>query len=381
MSDVAVRRAASQLPGRDRSKFKLSRKQIAVSALALLIAGGAADYGRYWWTTGRFVESTDDAYVGGNVTALAPHVPGFVSQILVADNQYVKAGDLLVTLDDRDYRAKLAHAEAVQQRRQATLDNLKAQREWQRSMISQAEADLTAARAQAAFAHQDAARYHQLVVSNVASVQSDQRSLADDQRAQAAVAAHEAALTAAKQRLAVLDTQMAEARADIAQAEADLNTVRLDLGYTEIRAPIDGYVGARGAQVGAYVTTGTNLLSIVPAHGLWVDANFKEDQLAHMRAGQAVMIVADVLPGRAFTGHVVSLAPAAGSVFAVIPAENATGNFTKIVQRVPVRIEIADGDGTLGTLRPGLSVTASVDLRDAGSPGTQAADQPARQVK
>jgi membrane fusion protein (multidrug efflux system) len=163
----------------------------------------------------------------------------------------------------------------------------------------------------------------------------------------------------------VLDTQTAETRADLAQAEADLATARLDLGYTEIRAPIDGYIGDRGAQIGAYVTTGANLLSIVPAHGLWVDANFKEDQLAQMRAGQPVTIVADVLPGRKFTGRLLSQAPATGAVFAVIPPENATGNFTKIVQRVPVRIAIDDDDDTLGVLRPGLSVTAAVDIHPA----------------
>jgi membrane fusion protein (multidrug efflux system) len=361
MSDITVRRAAVIVPGRLR--LHVSRKQLLLAALALLLVAGAASFGRYWWTTGRFIESTDDAYVGGNVTELAPHVPGFVSQILVADNQYVKAGDLLVTLDDRDYRAKLAHAEAAAQRQQATLANLHAQYAWQQSMIGQADASLTAARAAALFADQEAARYRTLAATTYGSLQNDQKASAAAQQAQANVAAGEATLAAAKQKLAVIDTEIAETQADIAQAKADLDTAKLDLGYTEIRSPVDGYVGDRGAQIGAYVTTGSNLLSIVPAHGLWVDANFKEDQLAHMRAGQSVTIVADVLPGRKFTGRVVSLAPATGAVFAVIPPENATGNFTKIVQRVPVRVAIADGDGTLGVLRAGLSVTASVDLR------------------
>jgi membrane fusion protein, multidrug efflux system len=366
MSSVDLSRVpAEAVPGR--SLVRLSRKQLVAAGLALLIAAGAAGYGRYWWTTGRFIESTDDAYVGGNVTALAPHVPGFVAQIPVADNQYVKAGDLLVTLDDRDYRAQLAHAEAVVQRQQATLANLRAQRDWQQSMISQAEAGSTAAKAAATFAGEEAVRYRTLAATTYGSQQNEQRAGAADRQAQANVAAAEASLAAARQKLAVLDTQSAETQADLAQAEADLKTARLNLGYTEIRAPIDGYAAARGAQIGAYVTTGTNLLSIVPAHGLWVDANFKEDQLARMRAGQPVTIVADVLPGRSFHGRVASLAPATGAVFAVIPPENATGNFTKIVQRVPVRIAVAEGDGTLGVLRPGLSVTASVDIRDAGA--------------
>ena len=370
MADIASSREAVALPGRVR--VRLSRKQLLLAALALLITAGAAGFGHYWWTTGRFIESTDDAYVGGNVTALAPHVPGFVSQILVADNQHVKAGDLLITLDDRDYKAALAHAQAVVARQNATLANQRAQYALQQSMIEQADANLNAARAAATFAEQEATRYRVLAATTYGSVQNDQKASAADRHAQADVAASEATLAAAKQKLTVIDTQIAETQADLAQAEADLNTAQLNLGYTEIRSPIDGYVGDRGAQVGAYVTTGTDLLSIVPAHGLWVDANFKEDQLAHMRADQKVTIVADVLPGRTFEGRVESLAPATGSVFSVIPPENATGNFTKIVQRVPVRIAIEDGAGTLGQLRPGLSVIATIDTRDAGAPQNEA---------
>jgi membrane fusion protein, multidrug efflux system len=364
-SDLAEPRAATALPGR--SHVRVSRKQLIIGGLALLIIAAAAGYGRYWWTTGRFIESTDDAYVGGNVTPLAPHVPGFIAQILVIDNQYVKAGDLLIKIDDRDYQARLAHAHAVVERQGATLANLHAQYELQQSMIGQAEANLDADKAAALFADQEAERYRTLAATTYGSLQNDQKAYAADMRAQAAVAATNAGLVAAKQKLAVIDTETAQTAADLAQAQADLAMAKLDLGYTEIRAPIDGYVGARGAQIGAYVTTGTNLLSIVPAHGLWVDANFKEDQLAKMRPGQEATIVADVLPGRTFHGNVLSLAPATGSIFAVIPPENATGNFTKIVQRVPVRIEIADGDGTLGALRPGLSVTATVDIRNPAS--------------
>jgi membrane fusion protein (multidrug efflux system) len=372
MSSLDLRRAAAVLPGR--SLVRLTRKQLILVVLGLVIATGAVSYGRYWWTTGRFIESTDDAYVGGNVTPLAPHVPGFVSRILVSDNQYVKAGELLVTLDDRDYQAQLAHAEAVVQRQQATIANLHAQYELQQSMIGQSEANLAAAQAAAAFAAQESARYRALAATSYGSVQNDQKAFAADRQAQATVAAGAAALAAAKQKLSVLDTEIAEAKAGLAQDQADRDTAQLNLGYTEIRAPIDGYVGARGAQIGAYVTTGTTLLSIVPANGLWVDANFKEDQLARMQAGQPATIVADVLPGRVFHGRVVSLAPATGAVFAVIPPENATGNFTKIVQRVPVRIAIADGNATLGLLRPGLSVTAAIDIRDTAPTAQAIAD-------
>jgi membrane fusion protein (multidrug efflux system) len=232
-------------------------------------------------------------------------------------------------------------------------------------MIDQAEADLMAKKADAGFAHQDAVRYHALAVSTFGSLQTDQKAFAADQKAAATVRSGEASLAAARQQLAVLDTEIAETKASLAQAQADLSTAQLDLGYTKIRSPIDGYIGDRAAQIGAYTTVGTALLSIVPAHGLWVDANFKEDQLARMRAGEPASFVADVVPGRKFTGRVLSLAPATGAIFSVIPPENATGNFTKIVQRVPVRIAVDDGDGTLGLLRPGLSTTVSVDTQQS----------------
>jgi membrane fusion protein, multidrug efflux system len=345
-----------------RQRFRLNRR-LAVAALGVLIAGGIAWYGWNWWQVGRFIETTDDAYVGGNVTTISPHVAGFVSKILVGDNQFVKAGQLLIQLDDRDYRADLAHAEAVVQHQKAALANLHAKYDLQQSMIDEAQAKLAADQAEAGYAHVDAVRYHALAVTTFGSLQNDQKAFAADRKAAAAVRSGEAGLDAAKQQLAVIDTEIAETQASLAQAQADLRSAQLDLGYTQIRAPIDGYIGNRAAQIGAYTTIGAALLAIVPAHALWVDANFKEDELARMRPGQTASFVADVVPGRIFTGRVLSLAPATGAVFSVIPPENATGNFTKIVQRVPVRIAVDDHDGTLGLLRPGLSTTVSVDTR------------------
>jgi membrane fusion protein (multidrug efflux system) len=361
MSDTVVERAG--LPIRTKSPLIALRKQLAFASLGLVVLVGAAWYGNYWWNIGRFIETTDDAYVGGNVTTLSPHVAGFVSKIMVGDNQFVRAGQLVIELDDRDYKANLAHAEAVVQNQTAALANLHAKYALQQSMIEQAEADLAAKRAEAGYARVDATRYHALAVTSYGSLQNDQKAFAADRKAEAAVHSGEALLAAAKQRLTVIDTEIAETQASLAQAQADVHTAELNLGYTKIRSPIDGFVGNRAAQIGAYTTIGTALLSIVPAHGLWVDANFKEDQLARMEPGERVSFVADVLSGRTFTGRVLSLAPATGAIFSVIPPENATGNFTKIVQRVPVRIEVDDGDGTLGLLRPGLSTTVSVDTR------------------
>ena len=346
-----------------RRKLRLSFKQIAVLGLACVAILAASGYGYYWWTFGRFFETTDDAYVGGNVTPIAPHIAGFVGQILVTDNQRVRAGQPLIRLDDRDVRAAFAHAQAVLQQHSAMLASLRAKYAFQQPIIAQAGADLDAKSAQAAFAQENAARYQLLVRTDSGTLQDAQRTTALDREANAAVAAAKAGLSAAKLQQDVLRADIAQAAAALAQAKADLETARLNLGYAEIRSPIDGYVGNRAAQVGAYVSAGTYLMSIVPAHGLWVDANFKEDQLARMQPGQKATIVADARPGEVFHGHVVSLAPATGAIFSIIPPENATGNFTKIVQRVPVRIALDDGDASLGKIRPGLSIEATVDTR------------------
>jgi len=349
------------------ARRSVSRKQLALLGCGLLLSLGIGWYGVTWWTVGRFVESTDDAYVGGNVTPIAPHVAGFVKQILVADDQYVRAGQPLIRLDPRDLLASMDHAQAVLAERQAALGNLQAQYTLQQSVLRQAQADLSAASASAVFAGQDASRYESLAASEAGSRQDAQRAYTGVQKADAAVTAADARLAVARDQFSVLDAQIVGAKARIAQAQADVDTARLNLGYTDIVSPVAGYVGDRYAEVGAYVAVGTDLLSIVPASGLWVDANFKEDQLAKMRPGDPATVVADVLPGQVISGHVLSLAPATGAVFSVIPPQNATGNFTKIVQRVPVRIALDGNAGTLGLLRPGLSTTVSV--RTERAPG------------
>jgi membrane fusion protein (multidrug efflux system) len=341
----------------------LSLKRLALIGLGCALTLAASGYGTYWWTVDRFFQSTDDAYVGGDVTPISPHIAGFVADVAVKDNELVHAGQLLVRLDDRDVRAAADHADAVLEQRTATLGSLRAKYELQQSTIRQASADLDAEAAQADFAKVDADRYRTLALSNYGSRQDAERTTALDAQARASVASAQAALAAAKQQLTVLNADISEATAAVAQARADLETARLNLGYAEIRAPIDGYVGNRAARVGAYVSQGSYLLTIVPAHGLWVDGNFKEDQLARMKAGQPASVVADTLPGHVFHGHLSSLAPATGAVFSVIPPENATGNFTKIVQRVAVRIVFDDGDANLWRIRPGLSTFATIDTR------------------
>ena len=361
MSDAAVLRetAVAQGPARTR---RWPRRLLLIAA-AMAILAGLGWYGDGWWTEGRFIESTDDAYVGGNVTAIAPHVGGFVEEVLVEDNQRVRAGQTLIRLDRRDYQAALDHAAAVVDARAAALEGLRARNTLQQAVIRQQEADVASKGARAAFTAQEAERYRSLALTSAGSRQESQRSVALDQEGRAAVAASFAGLEAARQQVKVLDAQTAEADAALAQARAELQTARLNLGYTEVRAPIDGFVGNRAAQVGAYVAPGAYLVSIIPVAGLWIDANFKESQLAGMAKGQPVTVVADTLPGHVFQGRVVSVAPGTGAIFSVIPPENATGNFTKIVQRVPVRVAVAADDANLPSLRPGLSATVRVDTR------------------
>jgi membrane fusion protein (multidrug efflux system) len=360
-----TREIISKPPTTTAASRPVSRKHLALLGGGVLLSLAIAWYGMSWWTVGRFVETTDDAYVGGNVTPISPHVAGFVQQIMVADDQFVHVGEPLIRLDPRDLQASLDHAQAVLAERQAALANLQAQYTLQQSVLHQAQADLSAASASAVFAGEDASRYQSLAATQAGSRQDAQRAFTGVQKAEAAVAAADARLAAARDQFAVLDAQIVGAKARISQARADLDTARLNLGYTDIVSPVAGYIGDRYAEVGAYVAVGTDLLSIVPASGLWVDANFKEDQLSRMRPGDPATVVADVLPGQVITGHVVSLAPATGAVFSVIPPQNATGNFTKTVQRVPVRIELDGNAGSLGLLRPGLSTTVSVHTQRA----------------
>lgn len=367
---------ASQ-PGGPSEKRKFPRG-FATRGAIVVAAIAALGYGTYWWTTARYLESTDDAYVGGDVTVLGPKVPGYIAEVLVTDNQTVHAGDVLVRLDDRDYRAALAKAEGAVAAQQALIANLDATAKLQAAVIAQARASVVAVTADARRAHDDQVRYQDLVAKAAVSVQSAQKADADYKQIVANRDRAEAGAVAAERQLDVIATQKQQAQAALAQAVAERDIAKLNVEYTVLRAPVDGTIGNRRARPGAYAQAGTQLLAVVPAHGLWVDANFKEGQVAHLRPGMPVKIEADVLPGRVFHGRVASLAPATGAQFSVLPPENATGNFTKIVQRVPVRVQLDDADARLGTLRPGLSVTAEVDARGEGGGDKSLAPAPAK---
>ena len=345
------------------TRSKAGRRALILRGGGLLIALAAAGYGYHWWSAGRFVQETDDAYVGGDVTLIAAKVPGYLAEVLVTDNQAVHAGDLLARIDDRDYRAALAKAEGAVASQQALIANLDARATLQQAVIAEAQAGVVAVDAETVRARDDQARYANLVAKAAVSIQSSQKADADYKQSLANGLKAKASVEAARRQLDVIATQKQQAQASLAQAIAERDIAHLNLGYTELRAPVDGTIGNRRARVGAYAASGGQLLSIVPANGLWVDANFKEGQLAHMKPGMRATIVADVLPGKVFHGRVESLAPATGALFSVLPPENATGNFTKIVQRVPVRIVLDEADARLGVLRPGLSLVVEVDTR------------------
>ncbi|WP_025596703.1 HlyD family secretion protein [Burkholderia sp. WSM2230] len=321
----------------------------------------------YWFFVGRFVESTDDAYVGGDVTVMAPKVNGFVADVLVQDNQFVHAGQVLVRLDARDYEARLAQASAEVRSAQAAVTELEAKKSLQLATINEQAAEVRASGAELTRSAADQARYRELVKDDAVSNQVVERANADLTKAHAAVDHSSAALVAAQRQLAVLDAQTGDAQARVATAQAAQRVAALNVEYATIRSPIDGYVGNRTARVGLLANTGVSLLTVIPASGLWIDANFKEDQLKKMRVGDTVDIDLDASTQH-LHGVVESLAPATGATFSVLPAENATGNFTKIVQRVPVRVRLNVPKDMQRVLRPGLSATVKVHVDASGTP-------------
>jgi membrane fusion protein (multidrug efflux system) len=351
------------IPGKTRLPVSKTRMKQAVLGLAI-IAGlaGAADYGRYYWTTGRYLVSTDDAYVQADYTTISPKVSGYIATVEVADNQKVDAGQVLARIDDRDFRAALAQANADVGAAHATIANLDAQILLQQRMIDQAQSTMSASVAGLDFARADDSRYQQLAHTGVASVQRAQQANTSLREKSAETDSARAGLAAAEQKIVVLKTEREKATAALAHSRAVAQQAELNLGYTTITAPISGTVGARSLRVGQYVQAGTQLMAVVPLHSVYVVANFKETQLTHVRAGQAVEVEIDSFPGHTLTGRVDSLAPASGLEFALLPPDNATGNFTKIVQRIPVKIVIPD-DALAGKLRPGMSVEPTIDTR------------------
>ena len=350
---------------KDKIILRPSQKAVKRAALALLLALGiatSANFGYGYLTTGRYLESTDDAYVKADSTIISPKVSGYIAQVLVGDNQPVKAGQLLARIDDRDFRSALDSAHADVDAAEAAVRNLDAQIALQQPIIEQETADVAAAEAGLQFAQEEQARYDGLMKTGSGTIQRAQQTDAALREKNAQLQHEKSGLVAAQRKVDVLTTERAKAVAQLDRARAVEHQAALNVSYTRIAAPVDGTVGARSLRVGQFVQAGTQLMAVVPLDAVYVVANFKETQLTHVRNGQPVEIRIDSFHGTNLKGHVDSLSPASGLEFALLPPDNATGNFTKIVQRVPVKIAF-DDKGLTGLLRPGMSAEPTIDTR------------------
>jgi membrane fusion protein (multidrug efflux system) len=362
---------------------KISQATVwALPALRVFLVAGAAFLVWYvaghWnrWTGAARYESTDDAYTFGDLTPLSAKVSGYVETVAVDDFQSVHKGDLIVQIERSDYLAALEQAEAGLAAAQAVLANLGNQKDIQRALIRQAEATIQSTTADLERYSLEGKRQRDLVTKFAGTQQLLEQAEDNEKRTAAQLQLNGAQLDQQKAVLASLDVQEKQLAAQVKGAEAQVRLARNNLDYTKIVAPADGLVGQRQVRVGQFVNVGTQVIAVVPLPNLWVIANFKETQMTNVRVGNSARVAVDAFPDLALTGHVDSWAPGTGSTFALLPPDNATGNFTKVVQRVPVKI-ILDPNPSLGALvRPGMSVEATVDT--GGTP-KEATSSPPRE--
>ncbi len=338
-------------------------KKLLLSGLlgAALIGGGYQ--GWQWWSVGRFFVSTDDAYVQADIAVLAAKISGYLDAVPVVNGQVMRKGDVIARLDDGDYRLALQAAQDKLGTQESTIARIARQTEAAQAQVLQAAAQIDAAKADAVRAQADFLRATQMQAEYVARSRIDQ-ARADRDRTEASVKGMDAGRGAAKATVAVLRAQRREAESLAAELRTAADRARRDLDFTTIRAPFDGVVGNKAVEAGAYVMPGTRIAALVPLQSVRIDANFKETQVQRMRPGQPVTLTIDAYPDREIHGSVESFSPASGSVFSLLPPDNATGNFTKIVQRLPVRVRVPEDVAREGFLRPGLSAVVRVDTRE-----------------
>ena len=352
-------------------------RRVLLTGASLVTLLGVGLFAGYWWQWGRFLEETDDAYVRADWVAVSPRIAGYVAQVLVEDNQPVKAGDVLVRLDERDFieqlrstQARLQQARAAATARQSSLHTLDARLGEQQQRIAQAEAALHSSEAEAQRARLDYLRYRDLVGQQISTRQRLETASASQAKARAAVTEARAQVARQQAQCQVLQARrqqvqarIAESQARVGEAQANLALARNALNDTASRAPFDGVVGQRKVRRQQYVMPGLPLLAVVPVEQAYVIAHYKETQLQHMAPGQSVDIAVDSFAGQRWRGRVESIAPGSGSVFALLPPDNATGNFTKIVQRFAVKIRLVADEANAPAILPGMSVIATVDTR------------------
>jgi membrane fusion protein (multidrug efflux system) len=345
-------------------------RNIVVRLVALVVAGAiVVVFATQWdrWVGNNTRQTTDDAYVRGNVTPLSAQVDGYVRHVPVDDFQRVKFGDLLVEIDDSDYRAKVAQAEADLLGSEAAIENLKARKAAQHALIAEAQSAIIATQADYERAALEADRQRKLLATTFGTEQRVEQTDADAKRLAATLASNKDALEVQQRQMAILDTQELQLRADAKAKQALLDLAKINLGYTRIVAPVGGEVSERGVYEGQYVHSGSQVITIVPLDNVWVVSNYKETQLTHVAIGQRAEIRVDTFPGIVINATVDSIAPASGSQFSLLPPDNATGNFTKVVQRIPVKLRIAADNPLAGHLLPGMSVETTI-LTDSTPP-------------
>jgi membrane fusion protein, multidrug efflux system len=345
------------------SKPGTLRTRLLMGGVAIAALLGAGWFGYDYLTVGRFMVGTDDAYVRAYTTTLGAKVSGYVSEFLVEDNVKVFAGDVIARIDDGDYRLAVDSARDKIATQEATIERFDRQVEAQRANVEQTRAQLTSAQAAQKRAQLEFERQQALAGREYASKQTLEQTVANRDQSNAAVQSAQAAIDSAVANVDVLQAQQKEAVHTLQELKTTLAKAERDLSFTEIRAPMDGVIGNRAAQVGDFVQTGQRIAALVPLSDIFIDANFTETQLAHLQPGQKVSIKVDALQGESVDGVVASLSPASGSVFSLLPPDNATGNFTKIVQRLPVRIKVPADVAGRGALRPGMSVVVAVNTK------------------
>jgi membrane fusion protein (multidrug efflux system) len=338
------------------------KRLLTLLVISVLVVGSVFFLFR-WMMERQNFESTDNAYLKANQVLITPLVNGTVTQLLMEDNQAVKQGDLLAVIDDRDYQAKLMVAEAQVAEELAHVQRLHANKNTQHANIASADAAVSVVEAKRQQLNQDLKRFNALIERGSAPRQSLDKIESESKQATAELRGSQAAATAQQKQLSGFDSEIAEAEARVKQAQAQVALAKLDVEHTQIRAPFTGVIGHKGVQIGSHVQTGMALAYLMETSKIWTEANFKETQLQDMKIGQSVDIHVDAYPELKFTGKVASFSPASGSEFSILPSENATGNFTKIVRRVPVKIEF-DTNTDTALLKSGLSVTVKVRVKN-----------------
>src|SRR5215831_8302550 len=361
---VSAEQQTSDRPGAG-SRILVKLRAFLIPVAVLLLAAGIVFFvTTRWnsWVGDRTLQSTDDAYLRADVTPLSTKISGIVSQVAVEDYQQVKAGDLLVQIQHDDFRAQVEQAEAGVLAAQAALENNRRQQELQASKIAGAQANINATRADVERTKLERIREEALEKAEASTRQKLEQAVADEQRFRATLVSRQAELETQRRQVAVLEAQAAQLRADLSAKEAALKLAKVNLDYTRIVAPTDGVVGERKVRPGQLVSAGTQVISLV-GQTVWVIANYKETQLTNIRVGDPTEVTVDGLPDAVFTGRVETISPASGSQFSLLPPDNATGNFTKIAQRIPVKIVLDPNQASVDRLRPGMSVIATIKTK------------------